>query len=108
MPERGDRGGGSVGHEIDPARCTECVGFHSAEQCAAVCPVDCCVPDVERVERESELFERALKLHPTRRCELELGPATSRFRAAGDPIDGVAQRSTDPEARPSWRRRGPT
>ena len=26
--------------EIDPALCTECVGFHGQEQCAAVCPVD--------------------------------------------------------------------
>ena len=26
---------------IDPAKCTECVGFYDKEQCAAVCPVDC-------------------------------------------------------------------
>ena len=26
-------------------KCTECVGFHEEPQCAAVCPVDCCVPD---------------------------------------------------------------
>ena len=26
-------------------KCTECVGFHDEPQCAAVCPVDCCVPD---------------------------------------------------------------
>src|ERR1043165_9738477 len=28
---------------IDPLLCTECVGFHDYEACAAVCPVDCCV-----------------------------------------------------------------
>ena len=30
---------------IDPAKCTECVGHFDEEQCAAVCPVDCCLPD---------------------------------------------------------------
>ena len=29
---------------IVPEKCTECVGFHEEPQCAAVCPVDCCVP----------------------------------------------------------------
>ncbi len=65
---------------IDPARCTECVGFHAVEQCAAVCPVDVCVPDADHVEREADLFERAKKLHPERAASLELGPKTSRFR----------------------------
>ena len=30
---------------IDPAKCIECVGHFDEAQCAAVCPVDCCVPD---------------------------------------------------------------
>ena len=30
---------------IAPDKCTECMGFHEEPQCAAVCPVDCCVPD---------------------------------------------------------------
>ena len=66
--------------EIDPARCTECVGFHAVEQCAAVCPVDVCIPDVDRVETEAELFQRARKLHPEAGDALALGPTTSRFR----------------------------
>ena len=66
-------------YEIDPARCTECVGFHAEEQCAAVCPVACCVPDPLRVESEDLLFERAKKLHPERAASLTLGPETSRF-----------------------------
>jgi len=65
---------------IDPERCTECVGFHDEEQCAAICPVDCCVPDPDRVESETLLFERAKKLHPERGADLELRPDTSRFR----------------------------
>lgn len=49
---------------IDPARCTECVGHFDEEQCATVCPVDCCVPDPNIVETEDELLERAGALHP--------------------------------------------
>ena len=30
---------------ITPNKCTECQGFHEEPQCAAVCPVDCCIPD---------------------------------------------------------------
>ena len=30
-------------------KCTECKGFHDEPQCAAVCPVDCCVPDDNNV-----------------------------------------------------------
>lgn len=48
---------------IVPDKCTECVGFHEEPQCAAVCPVDCCVPDEERVETEEELLERKNRLH---------------------------------------------
>ena len=44
-------------------KCTECVGFHDEPQCAAVCPVDCCLPDPERVESESVLLARQITLH---------------------------------------------
>ncbi len=48
---------------IVPDKCTECVGFHEEPQCAAVCPVDCCVPDPERVESEALLLARKERLH---------------------------------------------
>lgn len=48
---------------IVPDKCTECVGFHEEPQCAAVCPVDCCVPDPERVESEQILLARKAALH---------------------------------------------
>ncbi len=48
---------------IVPDKCTECVGFHEEPQCAAVCPVDCCLPDPEREESENELLARKEKLH---------------------------------------------
>jgi len=48
---------------IVPDKCTECVGFHEEPQCAAVCPVDCCVPDPDRVESEDVLSARQATLH---------------------------------------------
>lgn len=48
---------------IDPLLCTECVGFHDYEACAAVCPVDCCVPDPNNLETEEVLIARARELH---------------------------------------------
>ncbi len=48
---------------IVPDKCTECKGFHEEPQCAAVCPVDCCVPDPDREETEEELLDRQAKLH---------------------------------------------
>jgi len=48
---------------IVPDKCTECIGFHEEPQCAAVCPVDCCVPDENRVESEEVLLERKEMLH---------------------------------------------
>ena len=68
--------------QIDPQLCTECVGFHDTEQCAAVCPVDCCVPDPNNREDEALLLDRAKQLHPEQADELVLSPATSRFRTS--------------------------
>ncbi len=48
---------------IVPDKCTECVGFHEEPQCAAVCPVDCCVPDPDREETEEVLLARKANLH---------------------------------------------
>lgn len=48
---------------IVPDKCTECVGFHEEPQCAAVCPVDCCVPDPDRKESEEQLLNRKSALH---------------------------------------------
>lgn len=47
---------------IVPDKCTECKGFHDEPQCAAVCPVDCCVDDPDHVETEEELLAKKDKL----------------------------------------------
>jgi len=44
-------------------KCTECVGFHEEPQCAAVCPVDCCIPNPEVVESKEALLEKKTRLH---------------------------------------------
>lgn len=69
---------------IDPKLCTECVGFHDEEACAAVCPVDCCVPDPANNETEETLLARAVSLHPEKSFPAlaELPASLSRFRKA--------------------------
>lgn len=44
-------------------KCTECKGFHDEPQCAAVCPVDCCIKDEDNVESEAELLSKKQSLH---------------------------------------------
>ena len=69
-------------YEIDPALCTECVGFHGEEACQEVCPVDCCIPDENIVEAEKDLLERAVTLHSDKTFPSldELNEETSIFR----------------------------
>ncbi len=44
---------------IDPSLCTECYGYFDTQQCASVCPVDCCVPDENHKESKDELKAKA-------------------------------------------------
>jgi ferredoxin len=44
-------------------KCTECQGFHEEPQCAAVCPVDCCIPDEMYKETVEALLEKKDQLH---------------------------------------------
>ena len=46
-------------------KCTECVGFHEEPQCAAVCPVDCCVDDPDHRETRERLTQKQQWLHKT-------------------------------------------
>lgn len=48
---------------IVPDKCTECVGFHDEPQCAAVCPVDCCIDDEDVRETKEELLAKKAFLH---------------------------------------------
>jgi ferredoxin len=44
-------------------KCTECVGFHDEPQCAAVCPVDCCVDDPDHRESKEHLLAKKEFMH---------------------------------------------
>ena len=65
---------------IVPEKCTECVGFFDQEQCAAVCPVDCCVPNPDIPETHDVLLARARVLHPETTIPDD---APSRFKKEG-------------------------
>jgi ferredoxin len=65
---------------IVPEKCTECVGFYDHEACAAVCPVDCCVPDPKIPETQEVLIARAKQLHPEVDFPAEF---PSRFKKEG-------------------------
>ena len=68
---------------IDPALCTECVGFSDEQMCALACPPDVCIQDPDRIETEEALFARARKIHLEEADSLVLDATTSHFRASG-------------------------
>ena len=53
---------GAVYYEIDPVRCTECVGHFDKPQCRDVCPVDCIPLDPDHLETREQLLEKFRRL----------------------------------------------
>lgn len=49
-------------YEIDPNKCTECVGHFDEPQCRVVCPVDCIPVNPNFVESKEQLLEKYQKL----------------------------------------------
>ncbi len=49
-------------YEINPAKCTECVGHFDKPQCQEVCPVDCIPLDPEFIESKDQLHAKFLGL----------------------------------------------
>ncbi len=45
-------------YEIDPNKCTECVGHFDEPQCQQVCPVECIPRDPDRLETQEVLMHR--------------------------------------------------
>ena len=63
---------------ISSDKCTECKGFHEEPQCAAVCPVDCCVPDDDNIETEKVVdMKEAGIIDPTKVTRTALENAVS-------------------------------
>ena len=80
---------------IVPDKCTECVGFFDQEACAAVCPVDCCIPNPEIVETEDVLLGRAKQLHPEQTFGDDF---PSRFKGEAGAAPAAPAAETAPEA----------
>ena len=49
-------------YEIDPLKCTECVGHFDTPQCVEVCPVDCIPLDLDHAETRVELEAKFVRL----------------------------------------------
>jgi ferredoxin len=49
---------GQEHYEIEPTRCTECVGHYNEPQCVQVCPVACIPVDPQRVETRGKLWAK--------------------------------------------------
>ena len=45
-------------YEIDPDKCTECVGHFDQPQCQEVCPVDCIPVNPQRIESREQLLAK--------------------------------------------------
>jgi len=48
--------------EIDPDKCTECVGHYDTPTCVSVCPIDCIKKDPDNVESLDGLAEKFIRL----------------------------------------------
>ena len=53
---------GEVIYDIDPARCTECVGHYDEAQCVVVCPVECIELDPAHPETREQLLQKLLRM----------------------------------------------
>jgi len=72
-------------YEIDPHRCTECVGHFDEPQCVQVCPVSCIPINPEFVESRQQLLVKYQKLTGTDPAGAQLGVAAAVAGAhAGD------------------------
>ncbi len=49
-------------YEIDPMKCTECVGHFDTPQCVEVCPVECIPKDPDQEETAGQLWAKYERL----------------------------------------------
>ena len=59
-------------YEIDPHKCTECVGHFDEPQCVQVCPVACIPVHPQHIESRETLMQKYLRLQAT--LETSAGP----------------------------------
>lgn len=71
-------------YEIDPEKCTECVGHFDEPQCVQICPVSCIPIHPQWVEDKASLWRKyrhlqalsGVGIHPNH-AEQSLSPGTS-------------------------------
>ncbi len=54
-------------YQIDPERCTECVGHFDEPQCQQVCPVACIPLDPNHRETREQLLDKYQRLYALKR-----------------------------------------
>jgi ferredoxin len=67
-------------YQIDPKRCTECVGHFDEPQCVAICPVACIPVSPDHVESRETLLQRFNRLKQAKQA---LQGASGGVSAAG-------------------------
>ncbi|MFT4693154.1 MAG: ferredoxin [Francisella sp.] len=45
-------------YEIEPSKCTECVGHFTESQCTEVCPIECIIIDKDNIETKGQLINK--------------------------------------------------
>lgn len=49
-------------YQINPEKCTECVGHYETAQCVQVCPIDCIIPHPDIRESQDVLQQKYQRL----------------------------------------------
>ena len=80
---------GELIYEIDPGRCTECVGHFDEPQCVQVCPVACIPVNPSFVETKEQLLERYLRLQAAKTDPPVAGEAASTPLTASLPTSDL-------------------
>ena len=74
-------------YEIDPSRCTECVGHFDEPQCVQVCPVACIPLNPEHVESQESLLQKYRSL--TAQARADAAAASNPTATVTGTEDGV-------------------
>ena len=67
-------------YEIEPSKCTECVGHFDEPQCVQICPVACIPVNPQHVESRETLWQKFQRLQQCLLCR-----TGSRCRCDGPP-----------------------
>jgi len=73
-------------YEIDPAKCTECVGHFDEPQCVQVCPVACIPLHPDHIENRETLWQKYQRLQ---KAGQPLSASTDVSTSGAAPASGV-------------------